>query len=272
MNELIFRIDTGCLRGPTAWRTALAALLVALLLAGFVPMVHADRADRNKSLSIEADNLTYDDLKQTSIYIGHVVMTKGTIIIKADRVEGHQDPQGYWYAIGASTGTNHAYFRQKCDGRDEYVDGDAERIDYDGKQDLTTLTTRATVHRLQGLSTVMDEVHGSVITYNGQNDFYTAKAGKDVAWSGKSERPCPRDALASQRHVGNARASDAVSGIGETRPMKRALLKLAIPSDDRRALSRPTQYATRVVGALDARTNYHLRKLIRISTCLSVTY
>jgi lipopolysaccharide export system protein LptA len=46
------------------------------------------------------------------------------------------------------------------------------------------LTTDATVNRLQGLSTLMDTVHGSVITYDGQNDFYTAKAGKDVAGPG----------------------------------------------------------------------------------------
>ena len=58
------------------------------------------------------------------------------------------------------------------------------RIDYDGKQDLTTLTTRAVVRRLQGLTKVQDEVHGSVITYDGQKDFYTAKAGKDVAGPG----------------------------------------------------------------------------------------
>ena len=47
-----------------------------------------------------------------------------------------------------------------------------------------TFTTNATVKRLQGLSTVMDQVHGSVITYDGQSDFYTAKAGKNVAGPG----------------------------------------------------------------------------------------
>lgn len=163
---------------------ALAALAFVLALAGVAPAAHAERADKDKPLNIESDNMTYDDLKQVTIFTGHVVATKGTIVIKADRVEVHQDPQGYQYATGTSTGNNLAYFRQKRDGVDEYIDGDAERIDYDGKQDLTTLTTRATVRRLQGLSTVMDQVHGSVITYDGQNDFYTAKSGKDVAGPG----------------------------------------------------------------------------------------
>jgi lipopolysaccharide export system protein LptA len=187
MNESFSRFDFGRARVSFACRGAragLAAVLVALPFVGFAPLAHAERADRDKPLNIEADNMTYDDLKQLNIFTGHVVATKGTIVIKADRVEVRQDPQGYQYATGTSAGKNLSYFRQKRDGVDEYIDGNAERIDYDGKQDLTTLTTRATVRRLQGLSTLMDEVHGSVITYDGQNDFYTAKAGKDVAGPG----------------------------------------------------------------------------------------
>jgi lipopolysaccharide export system protein LptA len=99
-------------------------------------------------------------------------------------VEVTQDPQGYQYATGTSTGNNLSYFRQKRDGLDEYIDGNAVRIDYDGKNDFTKLTTRAVVRRLQGLTTVQDEVHGSVITYDGQKDFYTASAGKDQAGPG----------------------------------------------------------------------------------------
>lgn len=169
-----------------AARAALAAALIALPLAGFAPAAHAEKADQGKPINVEADNLTYDDLKQVTVATGNVVITKGTIIIKGDRVEVRQDPQGYQYATAtmAPGSKKHASFRQKREGLDEYIDGDAERIDYDGKQDLTTLTTNATVRRLQGLSTIADTVHGSVITYDGQRDFYTAKGGKDVAAPG----------------------------------------------------------------------------------------
>ncbi|SAL25297.1 OstA-like protein [Caballeronia choica] len=190
MNETFPRPDSGCLcrahsrRVARAVQLGLAAALVALPLAGFAPAAHAERADRDKPLNIEADNMSYDDLKQKNIFIGHVVATKGTIIIRADRVEVTQDPQGYQYATGTSTGKNLSYFRQKRDGVDEYIEGNAVRIDYDGKQDLTTLTTRAVVRRLVGLTKIQDEVHGSVITYDGQKDFYTAKAGADVAGPG----------------------------------------------------------------------------------------
>jgi lipopolysaccharide export system protein LptA len=187
MNESFSRFDLGRACASFARRAAragLTAALVALPWFGAAPLAHAERADRGKPLNIEADNMTYDDLKQINVFTGHVVATKGTIVIRADRVEVTQDPQGYQYAVGTSSGKDLAYFRQKRDGVNEYVEGTAERINYDGKQDLTTLTTNATVRRLQGLSTLMDEVHGSVITYDGQNDFYTAKAGKDVVSPG----------------------------------------------------------------------------------------
>jgi lipopolysaccharide export system protein LptA len=182
MNDSFPRFDLGC--AHRAARAGLAAALVALPLFGFAPLAHAERADRDKPLNIEADYMTYDDLKQVNIFTGHVVATKGTILIRADRVEVTQDPQGYQYVVGTSEGQDLAYFHQKREGLNEYIEGTAIRINYDGKQDLTTLTTNATVRRLQGLTTLMDEVHGSVITYDGQNEFYTAKAGSDVASPG----------------------------------------------------------------------------------------
>ena len=189
MNERYPRPDGGHARATPARRAVhasraglAAALTIAVALAALP--AHAEKADRDKPLNIEADNMSYDDLGQKNIFTGHVVATKGTIVIKADRVEVTQDPQGYQYATGTSSGNNLSYFRQKRDGLDEYIDGNAVRIDYDGKNDFTKLTTRAVVRRLQGLTKVQDEVHGSVITYDGQKDFYTATAGKDQAGPG----------------------------------------------------------------------------------------
>ncbi|AYQ86387.1 MULTISPECIES: lipopolysaccharide transport periplasmic protein LptA [Burkholderia] len=184
MNESFPSFSIGGAR--RAVRAGLAAAFVALALPGAVSLAHAEKADQNKPINVEADNLTYDDLKQVTVATGNVVITKGTILIKGDRVEVRQDPQGYQYATAtmAPGSKKHASFRQKREGLDEYIDGDAERIDYDGKQDLTTLTRNATVRRLQGLTTVSDTVHGSVITYDGQRDFYTARGGNDVAAPG----------------------------------------------------------------------------------------
>ncbi|WP_296653058.1 lipopolysaccharide transport periplasmic protein LptA [Paraburkholderia sp.] len=230
MNESLPRPPSGASR---AYRTmagsmartmagALAALAAALSLVAFAPAAHAERADKDKPLNIEADNMTYDDLKQQTIFTGHVVATKGTILIKADKLVVTQDPQGYQYATGTVPpgSTTLAFFRQKREAVDEYVDGTAERIDYDGRQDLTTLTTRATVRRLQGLSTVMDQVHGSIITYDGQNDFYTAKSGKDVAGPGN---PTGRvRATLSPRNTGGQELTGAPATLAPSTTLKEA--------------------------------------------------
>jgi lipopolysaccharide export system protein LptA len=184
MNHSLHRFD------PVRPASPLLAIVLATLLA--VPLAllsvpaHAERADRDKPLNVEADNLSYDDLKQVNIFTGHVILTKGTIIIKADRVEVHQDPQGYQYSTATSNGSPLAYFRQKRDVGDEYVQGNALRIDYDGKNDITTLTGRALVQRLQGTALVVDEVHGDVIRYDGHSDFYTATSGKSAVGPGNS--------------------------------------------------------------------------------------
>jgi lipopolysaccharide export system protein LptA len=175
---------------PARPAAPLLAMVLALLLAAPLALLsmpaHAERADRDKPLNVEADNLSYDDLKQVNIFTGHVILTKGTIIIKADRVEVHQDPQGYQYSKAFSDGSPLAYFRQKRDVGDEYIQGNALRIDYDGKNDVTVLTGKALVQRLQGTALVVDEVHGDVITYDGHTDFYTATAGKTMVGPGNS--------------------------------------------------------------------------------------
>ncbi len=193
---------------PERLFTALAVLL-AMLLPGAA--AHAERADRDKPINIEADNMTYDDLKQVNVFTGHVVLTKGTILIKADRVVVTQDPQGYQYAVGTMDDGGLAYFRQKRDGVDEYIDGNADRLDYDGKRDFTTLTNRATVRRLQGLSKVVDTVSGDVITYDGQKDFYTASSNSGSTSSGSGTTRV-RAMLAPSTNNGAAPASAAVPG------------------------------------------------------------
>ena len=68
-------------------------LITCLLLTAFVGasgIAHAERADRDKPMNIEADALRHDELKQTSVFTGNVVMTKGSIAIHdATENKGH---------------------------------------------------------------------------------------------------------------------------------------------------------------------------------------
>lgn len=146
------------------------ALTAALVLAG---VAHAERADRNQPLSAEADSLRYDDARQTSVFAGNVVITKGTILIRGDRVEVRQDSQGNQFGLVSG---KPGFFRQKRDGVDEHIEGQAERIEYDSKTEAVTFTGAAVLRRFKG-SQLNDETRGSVITYNGSNDTFSVNGG-----------------------------------------------------------------------------------------------
>ncbi len=160
------------------------AYLSALLLTFAVSLsntAYAEHADQNKPLRFQTDRWVYDDLKQINVLTGRVIITKGTILLKADRVVVRRDPEGYQSMTAYTEKGQLAYFRQKLDGANEYIEGYGEQIEYDGKNEVATLTRRAQVRRLQGLSKVIDEVQGNTIRYDALNNLYTADAGQDGA-------------------------------------------------------------------------------------------
>ncbi|WP_354685761.1 lipopolysaccharide transport periplasmic protein LptA [Cupriavidus necator] len=159
-------------------RRAAPALLASAMAFGLLlaqPAL-AERADRDKPMVLEADNASYDDVKQIYTLTGNVVLTKGTMILKSDAAELRTDPQGYQFAVATSKGGRQAYIRQKREGVDEYIDGWGDRIEYDGKQELSKLIGNARMARLQGAKMV-DEIRGAVLTYDSRKEFYTAAGG-----------------------------------------------------------------------------------------------
>lgn len=151
--------------------------LFALLALLVLPWpAAAERADRDKPIQIEADRLKVDDVRKISVYEGHVVLTQGTLMITAQRIDIRQDEQGM--TSGEAQGKP-AYFRQrmdpkpgaKADAPGEYVEGWAERIEYDGRGDKLRLIGQARLLRGE------DELRGNLITYDGVTGHYQAQGG-----------------------------------------------------------------------------------------------
>lgn len=161
-------------------KTSLASLSLAVALALAAASAGAEKADRNKPMNVEADALRYDDLQQTSVFTGKVVVTKGTIVIRGARMTVKQDPEGYQFGTVTAEPGRLAFFRQKRDGVDEYIEGEAETIEYDGRADRVKFIGRAEMRRLRG-SVVNDETSGSVITYDNANDQFSVDGGAAAA-------------------------------------------------------------------------------------------
>lgn len=141
-------------------------LFCALLLAA--PGVHAERTDKDKPVNLEADSLRVDDAKKVAVYEGHVVLTQGTLMLTADRIEVRQDDQGF--SAGDASGKP-AYFRQKMDSREEFAEGWAERIEYDSRAEKLRLTGQSRLKRGE------EELRGNLITYDGKSGYYQAQGG-----------------------------------------------------------------------------------------------
>ena len=122
----------------------------------------AEAADRDKPIELEADTVTVNDAKKTSTYTGTVILTQGTLIIHADKLIVREDKEGFQHST--STG-NPTTFKQKREGKNEYMEGSAQRIEYDGRMDKVQLYTRAWVKRGE------DIVHGDYISYDANAEY-----------------------------------------------------------------------------------------------------
>ena len=150
----------------------------ALALSGSAAW--AEKADRSKPMNVEADTLRYDDLKQTSVFTGNVVITKGTIIIRGAQVDVRLDPEGFQFGTAVEKSPKRAFFRQKRDVErgavEEWVEGEAETILYDGKADTVTFSKNAILRRYKG-ATVSDETQGNQIVYDNTTDVFNVVGG-----------------------------------------------------------------------------------------------
>jgi len=130
-------------------------LAVLLLLAA--PLAFGERADREKEIVVGADRLTADDANKVSTFEGSVVITQGTMRMTANKVTVKEDAERHkvYVANGAPV-----TFRQKRDKVDEWVEGFAERAEFDDRNDVLRLFNRARVKSNQ------NEITGDFISYD----------------------------------------------------------------------------------------------------------
>ena len=148
-------------------------LLPMLMLAAVCGVANAEKADSTKPTNIEADQMVYDDVRQVKTFTGNVVMTRGTLIIKAGRVVLTTDQYGYENAVLYAAQGALANFRQKRDGGPNlWIEGQAERIEYSEQTEISKLFQRAHIQRMDG-DRITDEVNGEFISYDSRAEFYS---------------------------------------------------------------------------------------------------
>ncbi|PUE06503.1 lipopolysaccharide transport periplasmic protein LptA [Limnohabitans sp. T6-5] len=132
----------------------------------------AEKADRDKPMQIEADTMRHDEAKQLTQFNGGVVGVKGTLVLRAARMEVQQDAQGKQVAKLWAAPNERVFFRQKREGLDEFTEGEAEMAIYDNQADVVTLIQRAEVRILRGTQ-MADQITGQKIVFNNTTEVMT---------------------------------------------------------------------------------------------------
>ncbi len=155
-------------------RTLLTVVACSCALPAF-----AEKADRGKPINVEADRMTADDAKQVAVFEGRVVLVQGSFTLRADRLTIRQDKDGAKYGVAVG---KPATFREKRDGVEEWIDGEADRIEYDGKLEKVELFNRARLWRDK------DEVRGNYISYDQKTEFFQVQHSRESPGGGEAGR------------------------------------------------------------------------------------
>lgn len=150
---------------------------VTLISLCFSLNAFSEAADRNQPIELEADSVIIDDAKKISTYLGNVILTQGTLVIRAAKLIVREDLNGFQHST--STG-NPTTFKQKREGKNEYMTGSGRRIEYDGRMDKVQLYTKAWVKRGE------DIVYGDYISYDANSEYAEVIGGKKSESGGPS--------------------------------------------------------------------------------------
>ncbi len=149
-----------------------------LMLAVMALSAHAalaEKADRLKEGTIKFDSADFDNVTQTNILTGNVIMTRGTLVMKADKALLREDVDGDQFITLTASAGGTATFRQKRDGGpDLWVEGQAQRIEYDGEKELLKLFSNARLKELEA-GKVMKSFDSEYIAYDSLKEVVSAR-------------------------------------------------------------------------------------------------
>lgn len=148
---------------------------IIFLLLFLSPNCYSEKADKDQPIIIDSDELLIDDSKNTSTYSGDVILQQGTLIIRGDKLTIREDKQGFQHSTSIGKPTT---FKQKMENSEDYIEGQALTIEYDGNMDKIHLYSKARVKKGNDL------VIGDYIMYDANSEFAQALSGNTTTKDG----------------------------------------------------------------------------------------
>jgi lipopolysaccharide export system protein LptA len=142
------------------------ALHCGLLAACFIAPAHAEKADQDKPVVLEAEKVSVNDVQQVYELDGQVLLTKGSILITGEKANIKVDPEGYEYVDVQGKPELTASFRQRREGpANEFMQGRGQTVTYNAKTELLSLKGDASLKRLLNME-MLDQLRGWKIDYD----------------------------------------------------------------------------------------------------------
>jgi lipopolysaccharide export system protein LptA len=177
-------------------------LLAALAALAMVPSASAEKADRDKPINFSGDTGDANLQARGGTLSGNVIITQGTLTLRADRIVFRQNADN---SLSATAFGNPVAIRQKRDGVEEYYEGYAQRVEYDGAKDLVELFDNALLKRGQ------DEIRSNYVSYNVAAERFKAEGRAGAT-------PDPAGPGARVRGVFQPKSDLALPGKGKDTP------------------------------------------------------
>jgi lipopolysaccharide export system protein LptA len=144
-----------------------SGIFAALLLAS--GPAAAEKADRLKPTNIEAKRGTIDEANKVRTMEGDVILVQGTMRITAEKMVVKEDATGNISAQAFGPSAGQITFRQKREGFSDFVDGVADRAEFDDKASTLKLFGRAR------LTSAGDVAEGEYIYFNTATEVYAIR-------------------------------------------------------------------------------------------------
>ena len=133
---------------------------------------HAEKADQDKPIILEAEKVSVNDVQQIYDLKGQVLLIKGSIIVTGEDGRIQVDPEGYEFVDVKGSRDTTASFRQRREGpADEYMQGRGAHVTYNAKTEMLTITGNANLKRSLNMQ-MLDQLQGWKIEYDDIKERY----------------------------------------------------------------------------------------------------
>lgn len=150
----------------------LSLVLFALSAWSISYIAHAEKADQDKPIILEAEKVSVNDVQQIYDLKGQVLLIKGSIIVTGEDGHIQVDPEGYEFVDVKGSRDTTASFRQRREGpADEYMQGRGTHVTYNAKTEMLTITGDASLKRSLNMQ-MLDRLQGWKIEYDDIKERY----------------------------------------------------------------------------------------------------